>query len=100
MSLFGNLPVELIHQILSWEGSLKDRNGKWMNQIKITKENEETMNKCVERKFKSILNHLKMVSWVKRIPNTEKYFYLYIERMGGYSICIFKDSLHGYGKEK
>ena len=99
MSLFGNLPVELIHHILLLEGSLKDRNGKWMNQIKITKENEESLNKCVERKFKSIFNDLKMVFWVKRIPNTEKYFNLYIERMGGYSFCTLKGSLHGYGIE-
>ena len=100
MSLFGNLPVELIYQILSWEGSLKYRNGKWMNQIKITKENEESLNKCIERKFKSIFNDFKMVSWVKRIPNTEKYFNLYIQRMGGYSFCTLKDSLHGIGREE
>ena len=105
MSLFGNLPVELIHQILLLEGSLKNRNGKWMNQIKIKKETKYKISQCINLKFKSNLKSFEMVAWGVQISNTKKKLSLFIQKTNeqiyiiNYYIVDFSDPKTYYGNK-
>lgn len=66
------LPLEIIRYILLWEGSLKERNGKWMGQIQIPNEIRENLQRCISRKKKAILRYMKMIAWSVIIPDTGK----------------------------
>ena len=51
--LFHNLPKDLVQYILSWEGSMKFRNGKWMNQIRTSEETRELLQQLIAKRYKS-----------------------------------------------
>ena len=71
--LFHHLPKELIHYILSLEGSLKRRNGKWMNQLRTSEETRQKITSCISHKYYFCSNFSKMnyIFWRFQIPNTK-----------------------------
>ena len=78
--MFSNLHVELINLILSFEGSLKYRNGKWMNPLlDLPKEIKDTLSNCIKIKYKSIIDHREIVVWSVAI-NTYKRLSLFIRK--------------------
>jgi hypothetical protein len=105
MLFFNNLPPDMIHQILCWEGSLKYRNGKWVNQIQIKEETKKCLNHCIQRKYKSILKSDKMVVWKVNFPNTTKSLSLFILKnlkhifVSTYYIVDFSDPKSLYGNQ-
>ena len=77
--MLSNLPVELINIILYFEGSLRNRNGKWMNPLDVSKEIKEKISKCIKRKHRSIDTYREMVCWGVDI-HTHKHLSLYIRK--------------------
>lgn len=108
--MFSNLPVELIDIILSYEGSLRNRNGKWMNQLDLPKEIKEKISKCIQRKYNSKYPNPEKVEWSVNI-HTHKRLSLYIrkesyshvsntEYKGDYRIISYKEGVIIMGGEK
>ena len=81
--MLSKLPVELINIILSFEGSLRYRNGKWMNPLNSPKEIKDKITKCIKRKYNSIYPDRKIVVWSVDV-HTHKRMSLFI-RKGSYS---------------
>ena len=88
----GQLPLELVHRILEYEGSMKYRNGKYMNQISLD-----------DDRYKMLQNMAKIVKnqcywWnITIVTHTNV---IYIEKcMVWYSTYIDKDVVWNSGKE-
>ena len=105
--MFSNLPVELHNNILSFEGSLHYRNGKWMNPLNLPKEIKEKISKCVYRKCDSIYYMRDTVEWMVNI-NTHKSLSLYIRKenmgfgeqyIGDYRIITYKEGICYNGEQ-
>ena len=77
--MYSKLPVEITNLILYFEGSLKYRNGKWMNPLNVSKEIKEKISKCIKRKYNSIDPYRGIVVWSVDI-NTCKRLALYIRK--------------------
>jgi hypothetical protein len=99
--MFSNLPVELLNNILFFEGSLHYRNGKWMNPLNLPKEIKEKISKCIYRKYDSIYILRDTVEWMVNI-NTHKRLALYIRKknigfeeqfIGDYRIITYKEGI-------
>ena len=114
--MFSNLPVELIDIILSYDGSLRNRNGKWMNQLDLPKEIKDKISKCINRKYNSNYPQRKTVEWCVDI-HTHKRLSLYIrkesyshvsnteyigpnEYIGDYRIISYKEGVIISGEKK
>lgn len=83
--MYSKLPVELSNLILYFEGSLKYRNGKWMDPLNVSKEIKEKISKCIKRKYNSIDTYRGIVVWSVDI-NTCKRMSLYIRKESIYDI--------------
>ena len=77
--MLSKLPVELINIILYFEGSLRYRNGKWMNPLDVSKEIKEKITKCIKRKYNSIYPDRKIVVWSVDV-HTHKRMSLFIRK--------------------
>ena len=66
--LFSSLPTDIIHHILSYIGTLKHRNGKYMGQISTSDKRYELLLK-IPRK----ICHIPSISTI-----TANYYYLYV----------------------
>ena len=81
--MFAKLPVEIIFNIFSFEGSLRYRNGKWMDPLDLPKEIKEKISNCIKRKYNSIDTYRQEVGWSVEIQPLKR-LSLYI-RKGSYS---------------
>ena len=98
--MLSKLPVEIINIILSFEGSLRYRNGKWMNPLDLPKEIKEIISNCIKRKYNSIDTYREIVGWSVEI-HTYKRLSLYIRKesysnpdyIGDYRIINYKNSI-------
>lgn len=77
--MFSNLPIEIINNILSFEGTLRYRNGKWMNPLNLPKKIKEKILNCIKRKYNSIDKDHKIVCWSVEI-HTYKRLSLFIRK--------------------
>jgi hypothetical protein len=97
--MISKLPVEIINLILHFEGSLKYRNGKWMDPLNVSKEIKEKISKCIKRKYNSIDPYRGIVIWTVEI-HTCKRMALYIRKESIYIIqneeCRFDEYVGNY----
>lgn len=109
--MLSELPVELINIILSFEGSLRYRNGKWMNRLDSSKEMKEKISNCIKRKHNSIDSDREMVIWSVDV-HTHKQLSLFIRKsyshgeyigpddtIGDYRIISYKEGIIISGKD-
>ena len=75
--LYKKLPKEIINKILDIEGSIKYRNGKYINQIKITNKKYECINFLLSHKIYLIKNFPLIFKNISKIQIYE-YYYKYI----------------------
>ena len=98
--LWKGINKDILHLILSFEGSLRYRNGKWMNPLDLPKEIKEIISNCIKRKYNSIDTYREIVGWSVEI-HTYKRLSLYIRKesysnpdyIGDYRIINYKNSI-------
>jgi hypothetical protein len=96
--LWKGINTDISHLILSFEGSLKYRNGKWMNPLDLPKEIQEKISNCIKRKYNSIDIYREIVGWSVEI-HTYKRLSLFIRKesdsdyIGDYRIINYKNSI-------
>ena len=66
--LFSSLPTDIIHHILSYIGTLKHRNGKYMSQISKS-----------DKRYELLLKIPRKICYMPSISTiTDNYYYLYV----------------------
>jgi len=78
ISLFKTLPLELIINILSYDGSIKYRNGEFINKLSIKENITKILNKLPQIKIQFLNNK----PW------------RYIKDLGEYSIYLYIDNTY------
>ena len=74
-SLFSSLPIDVIHYILSYNGTLKHRNGKYMGQILKTDKRYELLLKIPRTSWKIYNNYGYFVYVNRRL--TIRFFHIH-----------------------
>ena len=68
--LFSSLPADIIHHILSYIGTLKHRNGKYMGQISTS-----------DKRYELLLKIPRKICYIPSISTiTANYYYLYVNK--------------------
>ena len=75
--LFSYLPTDIIHHILSYDETLKHRNGKYMGQISKSDKRYELLLK-IPRKFNNITNEF-----------DDYYYYLHVNKLLTIRVYLF-----------